>query len=163
MSALTVDEGRVGTIAEGPRRASQTRRSNAAKAFARQLALAGITVSAAPLPTTAPASPRPRTAPMPRLRQPPRPTAGASAASLLAAAPVAGATIASAVARRCSPTSSAGCSRPATTTWPRPSRTSSRAPTGDDASFEGGVAAVSKAVGDLGLPTTSLSCTTAAA
>jgi serine-type D-Ala-D-Ala carboxypeptidase/endopeptidase (penicillin-binding protein 4) len=55
VTALAVDEGRVGPIAEGtaPRVADPAR--NAALAFARQLARHGVTVVGAPSPTHAPA------------------------------------------------------------------------------------------------------------
>jgi D-alanyl-D-alanine carboxypeptidase/D-alanyl-D-alanine-endopeptidase (penicillin-binding protein 4) len=55
-AALSVDEGRVGLIAEGPAPRVADPALGAARAFARQLGLAGITVTGAPVRTTAPGS-----------------------------------------------------------------------------------------------------------
>jgi D-alanyl-D-alanine carboxypeptidase/D-alanyl-D-alanine-endopeptidase (penicillin-binding protein 4) len=79
VTALSVDEGRVGLTAEGSAPRVTDPALGAAKAFARQLLRQGITVTGLPAPAKAPAAPASATATQPAS------TAGASASSSLPA------------------------------------------------------------------------------
>ena len=165
VTALAVDEGRVGLTAEGSAPRVTDPALGAAKAFARQLVRQGITVTGAPVPTKAPAAPSGSASPSPAGTG-----AGPSGAASTASS---GRTVSTASTASAAPTSTqarpgtllASVSSPTLADmlgWMLSTSDNDLAEalahlvahaSGQPADFPGGVTAVTAAVQALGLPT----------
>ena len=146
ITALSLDEGRVGAIVEGTAPRVPDPPASAAKAFARRLVALGITVTGSPSAVTAPAAPA-TASPSASTASP----SGTSSGTPALTPPAAGTTLA--VVRSPALADLVG--------WMLSTSDNDLAEAvahltalagGEPASFEGGIAAVTKSLGTLGLP-----------